>query len=82
MKCGSQNRVRYIEITKLMNAFGKNMCQALLGMHTCTGCDTVSAFFGKGKAKALRIVQTDNRYRGTFKQLGKEWVISENTLKQ
>ena len=82
MKCGSQNRVRYIDITKLMNAIGKDMCQALLGMHAFTGCDTVSAFFGKGKAKALRIVQTDNRYRETFKQLGKEWVISENTLKQ
>ena len=82
MKCGSQNRVRYIDITKLMNAIGKDMCQALLGMHAFTGCDTVSAFFGTGKAKALKIVQTDNRYRETFKQLGKEWVISEHTLKQ
>ena len=82
LKCGDKNRVRYLDIRNLTNAIGRDMCQALLGMHAFTGCDTVSAFFGKGKAKALRILQTDSIYRDTFKQLGQEWMLSEDTFKQ
>ena len=55
MKCGTQNRARYIDIPKLVNAVGRDMCQALLGMHAFTDCDTVRTFFGKGKAKAMNL---------------------------
>ena len=82
LKCGDKNRVRYLDICNLTNAIGRDMCQALLGMHAFTGCDTVSAFFGKGKAKALRILQTDSNYRDTFKKLGQEWILSEDNFKQ
>ena len=82
LKCGDKNRVRYLDIRNLTNAIGRDMCQALLGMHAFTGCDTVSAFFGKGKAKALRILQTDSNYRDTFKKLGQEWILSEDNFKQ
>ena len=47
MKCGTKNRVRYIDIRKLANTIGKEVCQALVGLHAFTGCNTVSAFFGK-----------------------------------
>ena len=81
MKCGSQNRGRYIEIRKLSNAIGQDVCQALIGMHAFNGCDTVFIVpFWQRKRKALRTVQTDNSYRETFHQLGKKWAISEILL--
>ena len=52
-KCGTQTRVRYISITSIVQALGQNLCSSLLGMHAYTGCDTVSAFSGRGKIGAL-----------------------------
>ena len=43
-------------------------------MHAFTGCDTVSAFAGKGKAKALKLVR-----KFTLK-LGQDWEINQEFL--
>ena len=45
------------------------MCQALIGMHAFTGCDTVSDFAGKGKAKALKMLTHSKDYQDTFMEL-------------
>ena len=45
-------------------------------MHAFTGCDRVSAFAGKGKITALRLVKQHTSYQEMFKQLGMEWVLS------
>ena len=34
------------------------MCRALPGLHTLTGCDTISSFAGKGKKAAVDIVKS------------------------
>ena len=49
VKCGTQNRVHYIDIGKLGASLGADVCEVLLGMHALTGCDSVSAFGGRGK---------------------------------
>lgn len=72
--------MRYIDIHKLANAIGKELCQALIGVHAFTGCDTVSAFYGKGKAKAVKLVKADIIYQNVFSQLGREWMVSEDTF--
>jgi hypothetical protein len=41
------------EIRKISAALGRSLCAALLGLHAMTGCDSVSAFAGKGKLSAL-----------------------------
>ncbi len=38
----------------IADSVGIDVCRSLIGMHACTGCDTVSAFAGKGKARALK----------------------------
>lgn len=63
MKCGTKNRVRFNDIQKLRDAIGHEVCAALPGMHAYTGCDTVSAFAGRGKSKALKIITAEQRYR-------------------
>ena len=59
-KCGTKNRVRYLDITKLRQALGYSVCTALIGMHAYTGCDTVSAFAGLGKLRALKLMRSEH----------------------
>ena len=42
----------YFHINAIALALGEEKCTALPTFHSFTGCDTVSAFFGKGKLSA------------------------------
>ena len=56
VKCGPRVRTSILNIKKMYAAVGQGTCTALLGMHAFTGCDTVSAFSGQGKLKALKLL--------------------------
>ena len=43
---------------------------ALLGYHAFTGCDTTSAFSGRGKVKPLQIMGSSSEYIQAFASLG------------
>ena len=58
-KCGTQNRTRFLDITKIGQSLGSGVSDALLGMHAFAGCDTVSAFAGRGKIGALKLLKSD-----------------------
>ncbi len=45
----TKQRKRYLDITAIGQSFGKDVCKALPGMHALTGCDSTSAFVGKGR---------------------------------
>ena len=49
-------------------------------MHAYTGRDSVSAFVGKGKAQAFKLVKTDKGSRETFTELGQEWNLSPELM--
>ena len=53
-------------------AFSQNTCSVLPGLHSFTGCDTVSAFEGKKKISAFKLMQKNTKYQDAFTQLGKE----------
>ena len=42
-------------------------------MHAFTGCDTVSAFAGRGKAQALKLLKKNTRSQEALTELGQEW---------
>ena len=46
---------------------------ALLSMHAFTGCDTVSAFKGRGKLKALKALQQHPHFIERLAKLGESW---------
>ena len=46
IKCGLQTKVKYIEVSIIVESVGATVCRSLLGFHTCSGCNTVSAFAG------------------------------------
>ena len=56
--------------------------KALIGVHAITGCDTVSAFSGRGKWKAVQLVQRNTAYVRAMSAIGEEWEVSEETFKQ
>ncbi|KAK5859272.1 hypothetical protein PBY51_003352 [Eleginops maclovinus] len=81
-KCGTQNRTRFLDITKLGQSLGSGVSDALLGMHAFTGCDTVSAFAGRGKIGALKLVKSNKAYQEAFSELGRSWDVSDELFKK
>ena len=49
---GTKSNFRYIPVYVIANQMDKNTCKALPVFHAFTGCDTVSAFGGRGKKTA------------------------------
>ena len=46
------------------------------------GCDSVSAFGGQGKIKALNLINKSREYRQLFTSFGQEWHVTENVFKE
>ena len=51
---GRGNKRRLIDINGIFQKYGENTCEALPDLHAFTGCESVSAFSGKGKQSAIR----------------------------
>ena len=81
-RCVSQMNARYVDIGKIAHAIGQDVCKALPGLHAFTGCDAVSAFAGIGKVKPLKKLLSKQEYQSTFQQLGENWLMSEDLLRQ
>ena len=75
-KSGTQARVKYIDITKISAAIGPDLCKPLIGLHSFTGCDSVSSFAGRGKVSAFKIASSNLEYLEALQQLGMNWEIS------
>ena len=57
---GSLNKTKiYINISTIANACGNQLCKATYGVHSFTGCDSVSASVAKGQFK---YTETDSRW--------------------
>ena len=54
----------------------KEMAEALPGLHTLTGCDSTSAFHGKGKSQAFALALKDPAYLNALKALGEDITVS------
>ena len=80
IKCGGRNRTKIINVNRVANAFGRDVCTAVIGMHAYTGCDSVSAFAGRGKAQALKLVISEKQTCETFTEVGEEWELSPHLL--
>ena len=59
----------------------QDACEALIGLHALTGCDTVSAFASKGKWRPVQMVVKNQGYVKTMKDIGKEWSVNEATFR-
>ncbi|KAJ8378403.1 hypothetical protein AAFF_G00242910 [Aldrovandia affinis] len=80
--CGTKNRVRYLDITKLCQALGDCVCNAVIGMYAYTGCDTLSAFTGRGKLRALKLIMRSEHFQEVFRKLGQSGELSMDLFKK
>ena len=70
-----RSKSKILEIPKLISAVGKNVSRALLGLHAFTGCDSVSAFSGKGKVNPFNVV-----LMAAFLKLGQELNVDNDVF--
>ena len=76
IKCSSQTRVKYLDVSRIVERIGASTCKSLPGFHALTGCDTVSAFQRRGKVLVFRIMAQDQGFQEVFQGLGREWQLS------
>ena len=67
-------------MTSIADALGHKVSISLPGLHAYTGCDTVSAFAGKGKLTALKILKANEQYQNLFAGLGANIDVSEELV--
>ena len=77
IKCGTQARRRYTDITHVVQRHGSEVCRCLPGLHAFTGCDAVSAFSGKCEMTALKLTKRHARFRELFHLVGTDWDVPD-----
>ena len=75
---GTGKNKRMLNITSINNCLGPKICTALIGLHCFTGCDSTSAFFGKGKVRAFNLLLSKEKYKDTFSKLGDDFFIAQS----
>ena len=81
LRTGTKLRARYIDLTAIAESLGREVCAALPGYHAFSGCDTTSAFVGRGNAIGLKRLKTDQSFRDTMIQLGRDMDITADLIK-
>ena len=90
MKKGRSAKTRIIDLSLVMNSLemqidpgiDKNcFLEALISVYVIKGCDTISAFAGKGKWKAVQLLQRSEKHVRAMASIGEEWEVSEDNFK-
>ena len=76
----SSSNNRIINITELGIKVGQEKCQAILGLHIFTGCDSTSAFKEKGRTKPLGLMLESEAFCSAFIVLGVGWEVPDDIL--
>eukprot|EP00794_Sanderia_malayensis_P018490 gene18490-20339_t len=82
MMTGTGNNFRCIPIKPITGVLGENLCKSLPGFHAFTGCDSNSWFFGKGKAKAWKMLEKYPQFIESFSSLRHTFPPAENLIKE
>ena len=77
---GTKNKNRIIDIKEVAHRLGRSMCDPIVGLHALTGCDTTSAFYGKGKRKAYKMLKNDEQALVTLSKLGESYSLSQQLI--
>ncbi|KAG1648370.1 hypothetical protein GQR58_029891 [Nymphon striatum] len=69
-----QNSSEVCDITKVFDALGYELSQALVSFHAFTGCHTTSTFDGRGKLSLLELLKFPQyqEHMSTFNRLGED----------
>ena len=76
IKCSPRTRVKYLDVSRIVERIGASTCKSVPGFHAFADCDTISAFQGRGKVLVFRIMAQDQGFQDVFHGLGREWQLS------
>ncbi|CAB4008051.1 Hypothetical predicted protein [Paramuricea clavata] len=65
--------LRTIDIKAIQESIGDDARQSFIGLHCFTGCESVSAFYGRGKTKAFNLLLNDKNLCSAFEDLGERF---------
>ena len=68
---------KFVDIPSVQRQLGLDICEALPGFHSFSGCDTTSGFVGKSKNTFFKLLTTNAEFRQAMKDLGKELPVSD-----
>ena len=77
---GFGNKRRLINVTQISEHYTQAVCNALLGVHGFTGCDTASCFKGKGKVRPMKMVIKSPSLCSVFGSLGESWNVPDSLV--
>eukprot|EP00794_Sanderia_malayensis_P002575 gene2575-2974_t len=79
---GTQSNRRILDIDEISSQLGINVCRALPGFHAFPGCDSTSAFRGRGKKQTWNAMIDDGDSIAAFKELGNNIEVEESAVTQ
>ena len=74
------NTRKFINITKLAEQLGKDVCNALPAYHAFTGCDYTASFMRKGKVRPYKLMAKSKRYIKAFGELGEQEEVDKSVI--
>jgi len=77
---GVRSRTRLIDLQKIEKALTSSFCEALIGVHTLSGCDSTSACFGNGKKKVFELVRNSEEFTTCFKELRRDFTPNDDVF--
>ena len=81
MANGYQGPTAFVHLSRLAHALGTEICNSLPGYHAFTGCDTTSAFYGKGKKRSFETLIKDRTIQAGMAGLGVAYECSLDSKK-
>ena len=63
-----------------MPEMAESLTSVLLGLHAFTGCDSTSAFRGKGEVIPIKILLKSEKFKKAFSLLGSSWKDNDSFL--
>ena len=76
LRCGTRIHTRFVSIQ--IDVVNSDCCKSMIGLHTFTGCDSLSAFAGCDHLSTLKITRRDKR--DMFAELGSCWEIEGDLI--
>lgn len=79
---GSGKHRKLINMTEIGEAYTPERRAALLALHAFCGCDTTSAFKGRGHVLPIKTLEKLPRFSRPLASLGESWEVGEDLLSE
>ena len=77
---GKQDKERTLDMNAIQCHLGDDISDATVGLHTFTGCDAVSALYGRGKTKPFSLMSKTPKFTKAFQELGKSFTLTDDLI--